>query len=126
MRKQPQSIRSNASNFRLLKEIILGWLQGSFQINLAGLTSYLCQLIKDWLISSGHHARLNKISKDLLLRSICIITSNTIEKLQEKTISSQISAVCAIITEKMCMISFHSLFMSLSVLEKLKKTWMSL
>jgi hypothetical protein len=106
MRKQPQSIRSNASNFRLLKEIILGWLQGSFQINLAGLTSYLCQLIKDWLISSGHHARLNKISKDLLLRSICIITSNTIEKLQEKTISSQISAVCAIITEKMCMISF--------------------
>jgi hypothetical protein len=107
MRKQPQSIRSNASNFRLLKATILAWLQGSFQINLAGLTSYLCQLIKDWLISSGHHARLNKISKDPLLRSICIITSNTIEKSQEKTISSQISAVCAIITEKMCMISFH-------------------
>jgi len=125
MRNRSQSIHNNVSNFRSLKGTILVWWQKFSKINLGGLMSYPCHLIKGWLISSGHRAQLNRISKGRLLRSICIITLSTIEKSQEKTICSQISAVCAIIMEKMSMISFHWRFMCLLVQGKHKKISMS-
>jgi hypothetical protein len=125
MRNRSQSTHNNVSNFKSLKGTILAWWLKFSKINLAGLMFYPCQLIKGWLISSGHRAQLNRISKGHLLRSICIITLSTIEKSQEKTICLQISAVCAIIMQKMSMISFHWRFMYLSVLGKHKKISMS-